>query len=237
MAEPAEELEILRPDVSHLITEDDEPVDNFYQEKQIALLTEALRVSWEEGRPFVSGADVGIFYNINKPAIVPDVFLSTGVELAEDFHCKENRSYYIWNFGKPPEIVIEIVSNQKGGEDSSKLEKYSQIRVPYYVIYDPAKHLSSRVLRIFQLTGVSYVEKVDRLFPEIGLGLTLWTGEFDNRVEDWLRWTDLQGQLLATGSEERRRADIESQRADREAQRAKELEEKLRSLGIEPDQA
>ena len=61
MAEPAEEWVVTHLDVSHLITEDDEAVDNFFQERQMAILTEALRVSWEQGRPFVSGSDVGIF--------------------------------------------------------------------------------------------------------------------------------------------------------------------------------
>lgn len=242
MAEPAEELDIPRPDVSHLVTEDDEPVENFFQDKQMAILTECLRVSWEEGRPFISGADVGVFYNINKPAVVPDVLLSTGVELPEDPHAKENRSYFIWNFGKPPDLVIEIVSNKKGGEDTNKLGLYAQIRIPYYVVYDPRQHLGSRSLRIFQLSGTSYVEKVDRLFPDLGLGLSLWQGKFDDWQDEWLRWTDLEGELLATGSEERERAEQERERAEQERERAErerlrveQLEAKLRELGVDPN--
>lgn len=213
------------PDVSHLTTEDDQPVDNAFQDKQCELLTEALRVSWPQGRPFVSASDVAIFpMASDAAAIVPDVLLSTGVEPLEQCHLKENRSYYIWRFGKPPDLVIEIVSNKFGGEDSSKLQRYAELRVPYYVIYDPELHLSSRPLRIFQLTGLSYVEKVDRLFTEMGLGLTLWSGEFDGFQEQWLRWVDAEGNLLATGLErsnqERQRAEQERQRADQEQQRA-----------------
>ncbi len=50
------------------------------------------------------------------PAIVPDVMLNVGVEPPEDCLAKENRSYFIWNFGKPPGVVIEIVSNKIGGK-------------------------------------------------------------------------------------------------------------------------
>jgi Uma2 family endonuclease len=236
------------PDVSHLTTEDDEPVDNMLQDKQADILVEALRVSWEEGRPFLSATDVGIFPIAEDPAIVPDVLLSVGVQApAGDPLLKGNRSYFIWKFGKPPEVVIEIVSNTKGGEDTTKLEQYARIKVPYYVIYDPAQHLGNRPLRIFQLSGASYVEKVDRFFPEVGLGLTLWEGSFDGWQVTWLRWVDKQGHLLATGEEararadgeraradeERARADEERARADEERARADRLQQKLSQLGID----
>ena len=37
----------LLPDVSHLVTEDDEPLDNLPSEKQQRLLTETLYSSWK----------------------------------------------------------------------------------------------------------------------------------------------------------------------------------------------
>ncbi len=237
MAEPAAtDLSDLEPDVSHLVTEDDVPVDNFYQDKQMDILTEALRVSWPEGRPFLSASDVGIFYAV-KEAIVPDVFLSVGVEVPEDFMEKNRRSYFMWLFGKPPEVVIEIVSNRQGGEETEKYAIYAQIKVPYYVIYDPQRHLGQRPLRIFQLSGASYVEKVDRQFPELGLGLTIWSGVYDGIRADWLRWIDGHGRLLETGPEraargeleteqERNRAEQERNRAEQERERAEQERER-----------
>lgn len=223
------------PDVSHLTTEDDQPVDNMFQDKQADILVDALRVSWPEGRPFLSAADVGIFPIAEDPAIVPDVLLSIGVQAPEDGLAKENRSYFIWKFGKPPEVVIEIVSNARGGEDTSKLEQYARIKVPYYVIYDPGQFLSTRSLRIFQLSGASYVDKVDRFFPEVGLGLTLWEGAFDHWQGTWLRWVDQRGEMLATGEEEKARADKEQARADKEQARADKLADKLKELGVSLD--
>lgn len=252
MTEPALAWDVPEPDVSHLVTEDDTPVDNWFQDKEMDLLTEALNVSWSQGRPFVTGADIGVFYAV-KEAIVPDVLLSLGVDYPEDYHEKNRRSYFTWVFGKPPDVVIEIVSNPAGGEDTTKLQTYAQIRVPYYAIHDPFRILSQRPLRIFQLTGASYVEKVDRLFPEFGLGLTLWSGEYAGLAGEWLRWTDANGTLLETGKEladrelaraerEQARAEREQARADREQARANEeaerralLEKKLRELGVDPD--
>lgn len=250
MAEPVHNIDT-PPDipVDHLITEDDRPVDNFFQDKQAKLLTDALDASWPEGRPYISAADVGIFATNREPAIVPDVLLSVGVSFPDDILEKENRSYFIWQFGKPPEIVIEIVSNLEGGEEGEKLQRYARMKVPYYVIYDPRLLLSQRPLRIRQLSGASYVDKVDAWFPEVQLGLTVQSGIYDGMTARWLRWCDRDGKVLLTGREsaahEKQRADSEAQRADAESQRAKAeaqradaeaarrqaLEERLRQLG------
>ena len=47
---------------------------------------------------------------------MPDLLLSLGVESGEVSEVKETHSYFVWLFGKPPDEVVEIVSNQKGGE-------------------------------------------------------------------------------------------------------------------------
>jgi Uma2 family endonuclease len=59
---------------------------------------------------------VGVFALARNPAIVPDVFLSLDVEVPHDWWQKEHRSYLLWEFGKPPDVVIEIVSNTEGGK-------------------------------------------------------------------------------------------------------------------------
>jgi len=261
MLEPAHDWSDIEPDVSHLVTEDDAPVDNWFQDKQARLLTETLDASWPEGRPFVSGADVGLFYQVGEP-VVPDVMLSLGVEYPLEIHEKRNRSYFVWQFGKVPDVVIEIVSNRQGQEDADKLQLYARLHIPYYVIYDPEGFLGSRPLRIYQSSGAAFTEKVDRMLPEVGLGFTLWEGEYDGMRARWLRWIDPGGRLLLTGTEhaqraqtegqradaeaqraaaEAQRADAEAQRADAEAQRAdaerlrrEELEARLRELGVDP---
>lgn len=248
MAEPApilpEDLDSIEaPDVSHLVTEDEKPMDNPFQAKQCELLTETLRVSWPQGLPFICLADVGLYsMPDNKALLVPDVMLSLEVELPKDIHEKENSAYFIWRYGKPPEVVIEIVSNKVGEEDTTKLKSYAKIKVPYYVIYDPQNRLSSRTLRIYQLSGASYIEKLDRFLPEVDLGLTIWEGKFGGSEAQWLRWVTPDGELIATGEEEReraerqtKRAELEASRAEQEAKRAERLAQKLRELGVEPD--
>ncbi|WP_416670323.1 hypothetical protein [Egbenema bharatensis] len=64
------------------------------------------------------------------------------------------------------------------------------------------------------------------------MGLTLWEGVFEGVNGQWLRWCDAQGQVISTGAEGQ---DIERQRAETERQRADRLAERLRAMGINPD--
>ena len=216
-APPAAE-ETLRPDVSHIVTEDDTPVDNIFSEKQMRLLTEPLYSSWNPGRKFLAAANVGLFNAVNEPPIVPDVFLSLDVSPHEDWWAKHHRSYFVWEFGKVPELVLEIVSNREGGEGDRKLREYGRIGVTYYVIYDPAGHIQDRALACYTLRGQEYVALAPARFEDLGLSLVQWEGVFEGRQESWLRWADFaSGELILTGTE---RADRKAQLLDRERQRA-----------------
>lgn len=82
---------------------------------------------------------------------MPDVFLSLNVQLPQDWYQKEHRSYFFWEFGKPPEVVIEIISTKEGNELGSKLRDYAQIGVTYYVVYDPLQQLGETLLRVYGL--------------------------------------------------------------------------------------
>jgi Uma2 family endonuclease len=220
-------IEQFGPDIEHLITEDDTPVDNMLSETQQRLLTEPLYSSWQgpgEGRPFLACANVGVFAEARNPAIVPDMFLSLDVRPPEEFQEKRHRSYLIWEFGKPPDLVVEIVSNREGEEDGEKKLRYARMRVAYYVVYDPYRYLGPAALQVYRLFGMSYEPQASARFPQLSLGLAFWEGEFEGKRATWLRWTELDGTLIPTGKEraeqERERAETERERAEQERERA-----------------
>ncbi len=219
------EEESLEPDISHLVTEDDTPVDSAYSEKQMRLLTSSLYASWKPDRDFVAMANVGLFARPENPAVVPDVMLSLDVTLPDDLFEKGNRCYMIWRYGKPPDLVIEVVSNKVGGE-LDKAETYARMGIGYYVIHDPEHWLGSRTLRAFELHGRRYVEMLDCSWLEqLGLGLVLWQGSFEGWDHQWLRWCDRGGNLLLTGEDQRERAeDAEAQAREAQAQAREERE-------------
>lgn len=227
----------IRPDVSHLVTEDDTPVDNQFCEKQMHLLVEALHTSWNPGVPFVAVGNVGVFFALNAPPLVPDVLVSLDVEEPPgSLHLKENRSYFIWNYGKPPDIVVEIVSNTEGGELSRKMRGYAKFGVPYYVVFDPEHHIQEVDLQSFHLqhdgAAPRYVPLPEAKFPDLGLSLVPWEGEYRNRTEKWLRWVDAEGRLIAN-AKECATAAVQDVAAAR--QHAAALAAKLRELGVDPD--
>ena len=41
---------------------------------------------------------------------------TAGTTLPADLWPKSLRSYFVWDYGKVPDVVIEVVSNREGGE-------------------------------------------------------------------------------------------------------------------------
>lgn len=250
-------------DISQLITEDDTPVDNLPSEKQQRLLTEplySLPFQPQDTDIFLVAANVGVFYSTHQPPLVPDVFLSLGVQIADNFWEKKHRSYFLWEFGKPPDVVIEIVFNRAGNELGSKLTDYANIGVKYYIVYDPSGQLSRTPLQVYELQGRFYTAMNTNWLTQVGLGVTLWQGTFEGKEDEWLRWCDQDGNAIPTGAEkaqqarlqteqERQRAQQEYERAQQEHERAdraqaqleqerrrtEQLAEQLRALGIDPN--
>jgi Uma2 family endonuclease len=235
-------------DISHLVIEDDTPLDNFQSELQQRLLVEPICSSRVLPSPFLAAANVGLFYKLKGDPIVPDMLLSLGVQRAEDFSERRHRSYFVWEFGKVPDVCIEIVSNQEGdelilsqksqqkGKGTSKKEIYAQMGVPYYVVFDPLRQIQGEtemngaLLRVWSISPIGYTELTpsqgvtevgDSVWLEgVGLGLTLWEGPFEEDISRlWLRWCDRDGQVIPTGAEGQA---LERQRAEQERQRAEQ---------------
>jgi Putative restriction endonuclease len=223
------------PDVEPLVISDGKPLDSFYQSALLRLLVNALYASWTgpgDDRPWLAVSDVGLFSSPKLPPIVPDVMLSLDVSRGTDLSIKENYSYFAWVLGKLPDLVIENVSNKEGNEDTAKLKEYSRLRIPYYVIHDPMRKLSPEKVRVFALNGAKYVQREKAVFPELNLGLRLWNGAFEGIEDEWLRWTDLEGNILPCGSE---RAIAAENQLEQAKQRADRLAEMLRQMGANPD--
>lgn len=145
------------PDANQLVTEDETPVDNFASAKQQHLLVGSVYSSLKQ-QTFLAEANVGIYYTDLQPPIVPDVFLSLDVQVPENWWEKQNRCYMVWRFGKPPEVVLEIVSNKEGDELGKKRQIYEHMRASYYIVYDPNQQLGEKALSVYELRGRRYFE-------------------------------------------------------------------------------
>jgi Uma2 family endonuclease len=202
--------------LADIITEDDQPVDSIPSSKQQRLLLTPLYDSWtpppnedEEvsaanaPRKFFADINVGVFSKPENNPLVPEMFLSLDVETPFDWKARLNRSHFVWHFGKPPDVVVEIVSNREGHELDTKLKRYAQMDVSYYVVYDPERLLSDDVLRVYErgFAGRRYRRRTDYQLPELKLSLTFWEGTFEDGTGEWLRWCDSDGNLIPTSAE------------------------------------
>jgi Uma2 family endonuclease len=199
------------PDTSHLITEDDRPVDNRFSERQQRMLPHILHTSWHEAKPFEALSNVGLFSSLqNEDVVVPDFLLSLGITPRPVTGSAEDRSYLMWVYGKAPDLVIEIVSNTVGGELTTRFEKYARIRVTYYAVYDPFRCIGKPELRLYHLVDGRYVDMTPSSFmTEVGLGLIVWEGSFEGVASRWLRFLDREGKMLPTADEATQNASLE----------------------------
>ena len=230
-------------DLSHIEVDDGKPVDNIFSERQMRLLTDSLYASWrdDEGQPrvFAAFANVGLFYDLHEPPVVPDVMVTVGVKPKPITGEKNTLSYFVWEYGgKPPDIAVEIVSNREGGEDTTKMERYAAIGVAYYIIYDPMLKLSRRPLRVYELHGNRYVEYLDPfVLPGFDLGVGLWKGEYEGFQEEWLRWFDGSRQMLLTGLERAELTENSESQARQAESQARQDESQARQAESEARQA
>ncbi|AFZ06283.1 protein of unknown function DUF820 [Oscillatoria nigro-viridis PCC 7112] len=233
------------PSADELPDSDETPVDNELQELIPGLLKAILLILWSERMDWFFGIDMGIYYHPDKPAIVPDAFLSLGVER---FYDEELRpSYVVWDENVMPLFVLEVVSQNYRKEYSTKLEEYQALGVLYYVIYSSRRRRKPR-LEVHKLVNGKYELQSGNpvWMPEISLGIGCERGNYSGVTREWLYWYDADGKRYLTPEEqvkqEAQRAEQLEQRAEQLEQRAQQLDrraqqlaQRLRELGVDPD--
>jgi len=178
------------------------------------------------------------FYQTANPKeypLAPDIAVIKGVSF------QYVRSWRVGKTGPAPQVVFEIASEETWNNDlHEKPGKYARMGVAEYFAYDPneqpLERKTGRRLFGWQLDPTEGVMREMRLRSDG----SLWSAQLQSVLvpqSDHLRLYDRQGHLRLTQAEaEARRAEIEAGRAEIEARRGQLMAEKLRSLGIDPDQ-
>jgi len=205
---------------------------------QPQLLSATLQLAKYADDEIFSVGDMNIYYDVDHPLWHkrPDWFAVVGVPRL--YEGQDLRlSYVVWQERVNPFVVVELLSpgtekadlgQMSRDEDGTptKWEVYEQIlRVPYYIVFDRY----ANQLRAFHLVGGHYqpMEIVDQrvAISEWEVSIGIWQGTHRGIERLWLRWFDSQGQLMPTPEETIK---VTSKKAERLAQR-------LRDLGIDPD--
>ena len=228
------------PSSEELPDSDETPVDNELQDLMPSLLKLILASLWQDRMDWFFGVDMGIYYDPDEPAIVPDGFLSIGVTRIVDEDLR--LSYVLWEENNViPKFVLEVVSTKYRGEYSTKKNFYAELGVQYYAVYS-SRRRRKPPLEVYTLVDEKYVSLVGNpvWLPEIGLGLGRERGTHQGIEREWLYWYNEQGQRYLTPEERLAEAEAElqqeRQRAEEERQRAERLAARLRELNIDPDQ-
>ncbi|HAX80661.1 MAG TPA: hypothetical protein DCY88_33705 [Cyanobacteria bacterium UBA11372] len=226
------------PSAEELPDSDETPVDNELQDLIPGLLKSILLIIWAERMDWFFGIDMGIYYHPDKPSIVPDGFLSLGVER---FYDEELRpSYVLWDENVVPSLALEVVSQTYRKEYTEKLAEYEAIGILYYVIYSSRRRRKPR-LEVYKLVNGKYeLQQGNPVWmPEIALGIGYERGNYSGVTREWLYWYDAQGNRYLTPEEqvkqESQRALQAQQQALQAQQRVEQLAQRLRELGIDPD--
>ncbi|MGB6166392.1 MAG: Uma2 family endonuclease [Geitlerinemataceae cyanobacterium] len=219
------------PSADELPDSDETPVDNELQELIPGLLKAILLIIWSQRMDWFFGVDMGMYYHPDKPPIVPDAFLSLGVER---FYDEELRpSYVLWDENVVPSFVLEVVSPTYRKEYSDKLKEYESLGVLYYVIYSSRRRRKPR-LEVHKLVNGKYeLQSGNPIWmPEIGLGIGYDRGNYSGVTREWLYWYDAEGDRYLTPEEQVKQ---QAKRAEQQAERAEKFARKLRELGIDPE--
>ena len=219
--------------------------DDFHFLQPLLLFLTFLPVNWNPEQVY-SAADLNLYYDVRHPQWYkrPDWFGVVGVPKL--YEGRDLRlSYVTWQEGVNPFVVVELLSpgteEEDLGETESKVNKpptkwkvYEQVlRIPYYIVFSRY----TNKMQAFHLVGGHYqgvdINQGKIFIPELGLSLGLWEGSFRNIERLWLRWFTRIGELIPVPEEEVIVAKQETEAAQRKVDK---LAEKLRELGVNPDE-
>jgi len=236
------DIALAPPDLTPLPTQADLPCDDGIpmetqrHKVQMDMLIEALEPWLAKRADGYAGGNMFVYFSANQVKNQdyrgPDFFAVLDVPKGERL------SWVIWEEGKGPDIVIELLSESTAKVDKTDKKRIyqNQMQVPEYIWFDPFNPedwagfaLHQGTYRPLQLNAQGQM-----VSQVLGLTLVLWHGNYQN-IEDvtWLRWATLEGELLplfrekeARERQEKRRAqqraEQEHQRAEQEHQRAEQ---------------
>lgn len=222
------EANLSLPTQDNLPSDDGVPMETERHKKQMDLLIYSLE-PWLNNHPqggYVGG-NMFIYYSFkqirHQDFKGPDVFVVLGVPHGE------RKSWVVWEEGKTPDIIIELLSESTAKEDKTKKKMIyqNQLKVSEYFWFDP---FNPDDWAGFRLSGGNYeallLENEHFVSQQLGLALVRWQGIYKGVETTWLRWATLTGDLLLlpeeTETQRAQRAEQQAQVAEQQAQVAKQ---------------
>jgi Uma2 family endonuclease len=205
---------------------DGEPIAETYDHvsaifRTLIVLTQHLR-----GQRATVLANQFMYYAQGLPRLrtAPDVMVIFDVEPGG----RDN--YKIWEEGQIPKVIFEMTSPGTRQQDLGfKKDLYAQLGVQEYWMFDPKGEWIPEKLSGYRLQGEQYIPIVDGQSTVLNLMLKV-----EDKLIDFYR--NDTGEKLLIPAELATALNHERQRAEQERREKERLAEKLRALGVNPDE-
>ncbi|MBE9114657.1 Uma2 family endonuclease [Lusitaniella coriacea LEGE 07157] len=213
---------LLPPTQDELPYDDGIPMETQRHKDQMEVLINAL-VPWLEQREDgYIGGNMFVYFSIeqvrNQDYRGPDFFAVLGVPKGE------RKSWVVWQEGKAPDVIIELLSPSTADRDKNEKKSIyqNQMRASEYFWFDP---FNPEDWEGFLLEGGVYQPIAinaggQRISRALELALVRWQGSFRGVEATWLRWATLEGELLLLPEERAEAAELRAENADRARQEA-----------------
>jgi Uma2 family endonuclease len=211
------------PTEDELPYDDGMPMESQRHVLQMQLLIDPLRLFWAERQDIFVGGNMFIYFSLDQ--VRQQDFRGPDVFVVRDVPKRERKSWVVWQEGKGPDVVIELLSASTAARDKGEKKAVYQncLRVPEYFWFDPFSGEWAGFALHEGVYEAIAVDAQDRLISQqLGLALVRWQGLYQEISARWLRWATLEGALLPTpqeAAEQAQRQAAEAQRQAAEAQR------------------
>jgi Uma2 family endonuclease len=236
-----------------LIFDDGEPLETNQHRVAMNVLIRSYQQHRTGDSNFYTGGNMFVYYSStqvkNRDFRGPDFFVVLEVDGTRD-----RQGWVVWEEeGHYPDVIVELMSPSTAKVDLGvKKQLYERIfKTQDYFVYNPFDSTSLRGWHRNKTYHDITPDSRGWLWCEtLGLWLGSWSGTIDRETMDWLRFYDVNGDLVLLPEEvAQQRAEVEAQRAEVEAQRAEvalqqadterlraeRLAARLMALGEDPD--
>jgi len=191
------------PTQAELPCDDGVPMETQRHKFQMDILIDTIQPWLDQRADGYVGGNMFVYYSLaqlkNQDFRGPDFFAVLGVPKTERL------SWVVWEEGKPPDVVIELLSESTASNDKNakKLIYQNQMRVSEYFWYDP---FNPDDFAGFDLNSGTYQqialnEKNQLVSKVLNLSLVRWKGNYRGVDATWLRWATFDGELFPTSQE------------------------------------
>jgi Uma2 family endonuclease len=192
----------LPPTEDELPCDDGMPMETQRHALQMQLLIDSLRLFWADRTDAYVGGNMFIYFSLEQVRHQdfrgPDFFAVLGVPK------RERKSWVVWQEGKGPDVVIELLSESTAAQDKGEKKDIYQdrLRVPEYFWFDPfTAEWAGFVLRNRGYEPLTEDSQGRLISQCLELALLRWDGVYQDVEARWLRWVTLEGTLLPTPQE------------------------------------